>query len=106
MGDAIAEGDVVGRYLELGLRLGRHVDGFVDAYYGPPALADRVDAEPVLPPARLAGRLNSSQPPKCADSTRAPFPAATARASFAFYNTRDEVDALAAAVRKVLEVFR
>ncbi|MGH9750117.1 MAG: SufS family cysteine desulfurase [Candidatus Polarisedimenticolia bacterium] len=31
---------------------------------------------------------------------------ATARASFAFYNTRDEVDALAAAVRKVLEVFR
>ncbi len=55
MGDAIAEGDVVGRYLELGLRLGRHVDGFVDAYYGPPALADRVDAEPVLPPARLAG---------------------------------------------------
>jgi cysteine desulfurase/selenocysteine lyase len=32
--------------------------------------------------------------------------AATARASFAFYNTRDEVDALVAAVRKVLRVFR
>jgi cysteine desulfurase/selenocysteine lyase len=31
---------------------------------------------------------------------------ATARASFAFYNTRDEVDALVAAVRKVLRVFR
>ncbi len=30
---------------------------------------------------------------------------ATARASFAFYNTRDEVDALAAAIEKVIEVF-
>jgi len=26
----------VERYLLLGLRLGRHVDGLVDAYYGPP----------------------------------------------------------------------
>jgi cysteine desulfurase/selenocysteine lyase len=30
---------------------------------------------------------------------------ATARASFAFYNTKEEVDALAAAVEKVIEVF-
>ena len=30
---------------------------------------------------------------------------ATARASFAFYNTREEIDALAAAMRRVLEVF-
>jgi hypothetical protein len=45
--------DVVERYLELGLRLGRHVDGFVDAYYGPPDLAARVEAEPVQPPAAL-----------------------------------------------------
>jgi cysteine desulfurase/selenocysteine lyase len=30
---------------------------------------------------------------------------ATARASFAFYNTREEVDKLAAAVEKVIEVF-
>jgi cysteine desulfurase/selenocysteine lyase len=30
---------------------------------------------------------------------------ATARASFAFYNTRREADALAAGVRRVLEVF-
>ncbi|HYY96908.1 MAG TPA: aminotransferase class V-fold PLP-dependent enzyme, partial [Pyrinomonadaceae bacterium] len=30
---------------------------------------------------------------------------ATARASFAFYNTRDEVDRLIAAVQKVIEVF-
>ena len=51
---------VVERYLELGLRLGRHVDGFVDAYYGPPALAGRARAEPPRPPAELAadaGRL-------------------------------------------------
>ena len=45
---------VVDRYLELGLRLGRHVDGFVDAYYGPPALAARIEAEPLHPPAALA----------------------------------------------------
>ncbi len=44
---------IVDRYLELGLRLGRHVDGFVDAYYGPAALAAAVDAEPVAPPERL-----------------------------------------------------
>ena len=44
---------LVDRYLELGLRLGRHVDGFVDAYYGPPALAAHVEAEPVRAPARL-----------------------------------------------------
>ena len=51
---------VVHRYVELGLRLGRHIDGFVDAYYGPPAIAARVAAEPVRPPAELAadaGRL-------------------------------------------------
>jgi hypothetical protein len=45
--------DLVERYLELGLRLGRHVDGFVDAYYGPPALAERAEAEPVRAPAAL-----------------------------------------------------
>jgi hypothetical protein len=52
--------DVVERYLALGLRLGRHVDGFVDAYYGPADLRARIDAEPVRPPAELrveAGRL-------------------------------------------------
>ena len=45
---------IVERYIELGLRLGRHVDGFVDAYYGPPEIEARVQAEPVHPPARLA----------------------------------------------------
>jgi hypothetical protein len=44
---------VVDRYLELGLRLGRHVEGFVDAYYGPAALADQIGAEGVRPPAAL-----------------------------------------------------
>jgi hypothetical protein len=45
---------LVGRYLDLGLRLGRHVDGLVDAYYGDPARAGRVAAEPLRPPDRLA----------------------------------------------------
>ena len=45
--------EVVERYLVLGLRLGRHVDGFVDAYHGPPDLAARVDAEPLRPPGEL-----------------------------------------------------
>ncbi len=45
----------VERYIELGLHLGRHIPGLVDAYYGPPALADRIAAEPSQAPARLAG---------------------------------------------------
>ncbi|HZQ15375.1 MAG TPA: hypothetical protein VFA82_01250 [Gaiellaceae bacterium] len=45
---------VAERYLELGLRLGRHVDGLVDAYYGPAALAERVRAEEPVEAARLA----------------------------------------------------
>jgi len=45
---------IVTRYLELGLALGRHVDGLVDAYYGPPELADRAAAGPPEPPAGLA----------------------------------------------------
>jgi hypothetical protein len=39
---------VAERYLLLGLRLGRHVDGLVDAYYGPPELKAQVDAEPLV----------------------------------------------------------
>ncbi len=45
---------VAERYLELGLRLGRHVDGLVDAYYGPPELKVQVDAEEPVDPAQLA----------------------------------------------------
>ena len=43
----------VDRYLELGLRLGRHVDGFVDAYYGPEVVTTRVASEPLRAPASL-----------------------------------------------------
>ena len=45
---------MIERYLELGLSLGRHVDGFVDAYFGPPEVAARVAAAPPVPPAKLA----------------------------------------------------
>ncbi len=43
-------------YLRLGLALGRHIDGLVDAYYGPAPLAARAAAEPVQDPAVLAER--------------------------------------------------
>ena len=46
--------DIVDRYLELGLRLGRLLDGLVDAYYGPVAVKERVDNEPAPVPAHLA----------------------------------------------------
>ena len=41
-------------YVELCLRLGRHVDGLVDAYYGDPAVQERIDAEALSEPASLA----------------------------------------------------
>jgi hypothetical protein len=46
--------DITASYIELGLRLGRHIDGLVDAYYGPPELAQQVEAEEVQAPAKLA----------------------------------------------------
>lgn len=52
--DADPGSALVRQYLLLGLRLGRHIDGLVDAYYGPPGIADRVRAEPVFDAARLA----------------------------------------------------
>jgi hypothetical protein len=42
------------RYLELGLRLGRHVEGLVDSYCGPPELKEQVDAEEPIPAVELA----------------------------------------------------
>lgn len=42
------------RYLELGLQVGRHVAGIVDAYFGPPELAAAVEAAPPVPPSALA----------------------------------------------------
>jgi hypothetical protein len=47
------DGGVVGRYLLLGLGVGRHIDGLVDAYYGPPVLAERVARTAPPEPARL-----------------------------------------------------
>lgn len=41
-------GEFVDRYLTLGLRLGRHVDGLVDAYYGPAGLAAAVGREELV----------------------------------------------------------
>jgi hypothetical protein len=41
------------RYLRLGLQLGHHVEGIVDAYFGPPELAAAVDAEPPVDPRAL-----------------------------------------------------
>jgi hypothetical protein len=43
----------VERYLRLGLQLGRHVEGLVDAYYGPPELAAAVEAAPPVDPPAL-----------------------------------------------------
>jgi len=44
---------VVPAYLELGLAIGRHIEGLVDAYYGPPEIAKRCWAKPISPPAGL-----------------------------------------------------
>ena len=41
------------RYLRLGLQLGRHVEGMVDAYFGPPELAAAVEAAPPVEPRKL-----------------------------------------------------
>jgi hypothetical protein len=46
--------DLVERYLALGLALGRHVDGLVDAYFGPEELARRARTGPAVAPERLA----------------------------------------------------
>ena len=51
----MAESGLVEDYLTLGLRLGRHTDGLVDAYYGPEELAVSVAAEPVQSPEALIG---------------------------------------------------
>ena len=44
---------VVERYLRLGLRLDRHVEGVVDSYSGPPELSAAVAAEPPIDPPLL-----------------------------------------------------
>ena len=44
---------VVERYLELGLRVGKHVDEYVESYHGPTDIASRVESEDPLPAATL-----------------------------------------------------
>ncbi|HVB93205.1 MAG TPA: hypothetical protein VND67_02720, partial [Acidimicrobiales bacterium] len=55
----MSEPGLVEEYLTLGLRLGRHIDGLVDAYYGPPGPAAAVGAEPVHPPERLVAEAKA-----------------------------------------------
>jgi hypothetical protein len=50
---------VAGAYIQLGLRLGRHVEGLVDAYYGPAELKEQVDAEPITEPAALVEQADA-----------------------------------------------
>jgi hypothetical protein len=47
------------RYLLLGLRLGRHVDGIVDAYFGPQELAAAIETEPPLEPSVLVAEAEA-----------------------------------------------
>jgi hypothetical protein len=49
----------VGDYIELGLALGRHIDGLVDAYYGPPEIAARISAEPIRIPGQLVSEARA-----------------------------------------------
>jgi len=51
--------DVVERYLRLGLQLDRHVEGTVDAYFGPPELAEEVKAAPPVDPAALTAEAEA-----------------------------------------------
>ena len=53
--------EVVDRYLLLGLRLGRHADGLVDAYYGPTELGAQVAAEDPTEPATLLAEAEALQ---------------------------------------------
>jgi hypothetical protein len=43
-------------YVLLGLRLGRHVDGLVDSYYGPSELKEQVDTESLAEPSELVAQ--------------------------------------------------
>jgi hypothetical protein len=52
-------GGLVTRYLRLGLSLGRHVDGLVDAYYGPPELAQQAGTGSPPEPASLVAEARS-----------------------------------------------
>jgi hypothetical protein len=55
---SVAEAVVPG-YLDLGLAMGRHIEGFVDAYYGPQELSQRIEAEPMRDPGRLVAQARA-----------------------------------------------
>jgi hypothetical protein len=55
----VAEDPFVERYLLLGLRLGKLIDGLVDAYYGPAELSTRVEAEAAPDSAALAAEAQA-----------------------------------------------
>ena len=68
---------IIDRYLELGLRLGRHIEGFVDAYYGPQQISERVAVEAVSAPdllvtdaARLIADLDAGVDEDLVDARR------------------------------------
>ncbi len=68
-------------YLRLTLEIARHIDGYIDAYYGPPALREEVNAGPRRSPAGLLddlGRLVDNIPGN--DPARAVYLSATLRA--------------------------
>lgn len=52
----VAGEPLVQDYIRAGLAVGRHIDGFVDAYYGPKDLSDQAAAGPVEPPESLVER--------------------------------------------------
>ncbi len=68
----MAETGPVEDYLRLGLALGRHIDGFVDAYYGPPELAAQAAAESLVAPSELAERARRLLAALVADVDLAP----------------------------------
>jgi len=74
--------DVFGQdYLRLTLAINKHIDGYIDAYYGPEALRQEVNAAPPRPPAGLLddlARLEDSIPGD--DPARAVYLSATLRA--------------------------
>jgi hypothetical protein len=51
--------DEAEHYILLGLRLGRHVDGLVDAYYGPAELKEQVAAEQLAEPEALVAAADA-----------------------------------------------
>ena len=68
-------------YLRLTLEIDKHIDGYIDAYYGPAALRDEVRAAPLRQPADLlddVDRLEANIPED--DPARAVYLAATLRA--------------------------